>query len=197
MWLFAVYLWVCIFEIADEYLGLSESVRVCEQVEGLSWPVDYPSLNERRLQRGEVDGVNAWMMDWRIGWVERCRVGAYTWEGRLIERKFEKKKQKNKNPNSVMWLNQILSPLLSDNVFLCQTCSSDLYLSITRHIWNHIICTHYVYCRPTYLCVNFTSMWQMDTCYHGNLTSLEMNKVMKKNITPDEVKLHVHYKKIG
>lgn len=38
-------------------------------------------------------------------------------------------------------------------------------------------------------------MWQMDTCYHGNLTSLEMNKVMKKNITPDEVKLHVHYKK--
>lgn len=96
MWLFAVYLWVCIFEIADEYLGLSESVRVWDQVEGLSWPVDYPSLNERRLQRGEVDGVNAWMMDWRIGWVERCRVGAYTWEGHLIERKFEKNKTKPK-----------------------------------------------------------------------------------------------------
>lgn len=67
-----MYLWVCIFEIADEYLGLSESVRVCEQVEGLSWPVDYPSLNERRMQRGEVDGVNAWiggLDEWRdVGW---------------------------------------------------------------------------------------------------------------------------------
>lgn len=68
MWLFAVYLWVCIFEIADEYLGLSESVRVWEQVEGLSWPVDYPSLNERRLQRGEVDGVNDdGLEDWMSG----------------------------------------------------------------------------------------------------------------------------------